>query len=244
MDAALTRRDLLKVGAGAGALLGAGHLLQARALDRALAAGSACGTLDEIQHVVIFINENRSFDHYFGTYRGARGFADPRARRLDDGSGLTVFAQPFPGATGTPYGGHLRPFHFDTNHQGECVNDISHEWDAQHAAWNGGKMDKFVEVHLASNGQRDGPNTMGYYGRSDLPFYHALADNFTLCDAYHCSLIGPTDPNRLYSMSATIDPAGKHGGPLLHTLVSDRHACRLDRSSRSSNRAEWDRWAR
>jgi phospholipase C len=65
---------------------------------------------------------------------------------------------------------------------------------------------------------------MGYYTRSDIPFYHALANAFTICDGYHCSVIGPTDPNRLMSMSATIDPAGKQGGPLLETLVSKRGA--------------------
>jgi phospholipase C len=63
---------------------------------------------------------------------------------------------------------------------------------------------------------------MGYYRRSDLPFYYALADAFTICDGYHCSVIGPTDPNRLMSMSASIDPAGTHGGPLLETLVATR----------------------
>ena len=63
---------------------------------------------------------------------------------------------------------------------------------------------------------------MGYYDRSDLPFYYALADAYTICDGYHCSVIGPTDPNRLMSMSATMDPAGKHGGPLVETLVATR----------------------
>ena len=58
---------------------------------------------------------------------------------------------------------------------------------------------------------------MGYYTRSDLPFFHALADAFTICDGYHCSVIGPTDPNRLYSMTGTIDPAGVSGGPILST---------------------------
>ena len=63
---------------------------------------------------------------------------------------------------------------------------------------------------------------MGYYTREDLPFFHALADNFTICDRYFCSVIGPTDPNRLYTMSATIDPEGKNGGPSLQTLVTNR----------------------
>src|ERR1700730_13392197 len=58
---------------------------------------------------------------------------------------------------------------------------------------------------------------MGYYTRSDLPFYHALADAFTICDHYYGSVIGPTQPNRLYTISATIDPQGKHGGPVVET---------------------------
>jgi phospholipase C len=218
----LTRRDLLRAGAAAGALAGAESLAApARVLERALAAPAACGSLNEIEHVVIFINENRSFDSYYGTYRGVQGF-NSKARLLPDGSGKSIFYQPFPGAPGEPYGGHLLPFHFDTNKGGECINDISHEWAAMHHCWDGGALDKFLSVHLEVNGLRDGPNTMGYYTREDLPFFHALADNFTLCDRYHCSVLGPTDPNRLYSMSATIDPEGKHGGPLLQTLTANR----------------------
>ena len=217
----LTRRSLLEVAAATGALAGVEAMLPSQVLDRVLAAPARCGSPADIEHVVIFINENRSFDHYFGTYRGVRGFSDPDVLRLRDGSGLPVFAQPFPGASGAPYGGHLRPFRFDTNAQGECVNDISHEWGNAHQCWNGGALDGFVTAHIADN-LPDFYNTMGYYTRADLPFYHALADAFTICDGYHCSVIGPTDPNRLYSMTATLDPAGKNGGPSLKTLTSTR----------------------
>jgi phospholipase C len=58
---------------------------------------------------------------------------------------------------------------------------------------------------------------MGYYNREDIPVHHALADAFTLCDNYHCSVLGPTYPNRLYWMSGTIDPDGLNGGPLVET---------------------------
>jgi phospholipase C len=213
----ITRRDLLKAGASAAAA-GAYVLSPWRSIERALAApAKSCATLTEIEHVVILINENRSFDSYFGTYRGVRGFSDPHALRLKDGSRKKVFAQPFPGAAGRPYGGHLLPFRFDTNNQGECVNDIDHGWPTLHQSWNGGAMDSFLSAHLQTNGLRDGPNTMGYYERADLPFFHALADAFTICDGHHCSVIGPTDPNRLYSMSATLDPDGVAGGPILST---------------------------
>jgi phospholipase C len=219
MGSGLTRREVLRAGAAAGALVGLERASHMKVIERALAAApaaTACHGLSDIEHVVIFINENRSFDQYFGGYKGVRGFGDRH--------GPNVFAQSYPGPAGVPYGGRLLPFHFDTAlpHNGECVNDVSHEWGATHRVWNGGAMDKWLEVHLQENGQRDGPNTMGYYQRSDIPFYHALADAFTLCDNYFCSLLGPTDPNRLYSMTGTIDPDGKAGGPHLKTLVTDR----------------------
>jgi phospholipase C len=222
----LTRRELLRAGAAAGVLAGAGSLTTpADILARALATPARkirnkCGELEQIEHVIIFINENRSFDSYFGTYSGVRGFGDRHALTLNDGSGKRIFAQPFPGEAGKPYGGHLLPFHFDTEKNGECVMDISHEWKALHECWNGGALDQFVATHLKTN-PISGHGTMGYYTRKDLPFFHALADNFTLCDRYHCSVIGPTDPNRLYSMSATID-LNATGGPSLQTQVTHR----------------------
>ena len=79
-------------------------------------------------------------------------------------------------------------------------------------------MDGFVKTHLAVDGESAGPETMGYYEASDIPLYYALAEEFTICDAYHCSVLGPTDPNRLYSLTGTIDPDGLNGGPLVETL--------------------------
>jgi phospholipase C len=108
------------------------------------------------------------------------------------------------------------PLHLDTHQPGgDCVADVSHAWTVQHACWNGGAMDRWASTHAAADGVATGSNTMGYYTRRDLPFYYALADAFTVADGYFCSVMGPTDPNRLYSLSATIDPAGKAGGPIL-----------------------------
>jgi phospholipase C len=73
-------------------------------------------------------------------------------------------------------------------------------------------MDRWVAEHIASDGVASGPTAMGFYTREDLEFYYGLADAFTLCDHYHCSVMGPTVPNRLYSMSGTIDPDGTLGG--------------------------------
>jgi phospholipase C len=217
----LTRREVLRAAAGATALVGLEALAPARVIERALALTPPAGKLADIKHVVIFINENRSFDHYYGTYKGVRGFADPNV--LKQGDGTPVFEQKFPdspfGILSPAYGGHLLPFHFDTTKNGECVNDIAHGWAPQHASWNGGRMDRFLEVDInpAVNGPRDGINTMGYYTRADLPFYHALADAFTICDNYFCSVIGSTLPNRMYTVSASIDPEGRHGGPVIET---------------------------
>ncbi len=215
MSREITRRDVLRAGARGGAGLGAAALMSNSLIARALANPPTCGSLDDIEHVVILIQENRSFDHYFGSYRGVAGFADPSVQPLGDGSGLSIFAQP--GYPGGFAGDHLYPFHLDSYNNGECTNDIDHSWGPQHTYWDGGKLDGFVTGHIAADGSGNGPLTMGYYTRADLSFYYALADAFTICDHYHCSVIGPTDPNRLYSMSGTLDPSGSAGGPILST---------------------------
>src|SRR5207249_524099 len=84
--------------------------------------------------------------------------------------------------------------HLDSNANGECTHDITHEWGAQHRSWNGGRMDGFVREHVAVNGPDDGPLTMGFYTAADLAFYHGLAKAFTICDRSFCSSLGPTKP--------------------------------------------------
>src|SRR5437867_1989910 len=151
----LTRREMIKTAAAAAAA-GMSSACARDAFPRVLTNASSCGRLTDIEHVVIFIQENRSFDHYFGSYRGVRGFAEQSpAFRLPLNAG-------------------------------------------------------------------DAALTMGYYARADLPFYYAVADAFTICDNYFGSVIGPTDPNRLYTVAASLDPDGKNGGPLLQTLSTNR----------------------
>jgi phospholipase C len=165
--------------------------------------------------VIFLMMENRSFDHYYGTYPGVRGFDDHPA---DD---LGAFSQPYrpPGASSADH--RLLPFHLDTvgTDLADCTFDLTHNWGPQHQCRAGGSMDAFVRVHTADSneGPTYGVLTMGYYTRADIPYYYALADAFTLCDNYHCSILGPTHPNRLMSLSGTIDPAGKAGGPVLIT---------------------------
>lgn len=212
----LTRRELLKLGGGtAAAGLGA-QLLQGcggLSVGPILPPGTgACGKLTDIEHVVILIQENRSFDHYFGSYRGVRGFADQSA----------AFQQPDPPNTTNPPIGRLLPFHLNTaTTNAACTHDISHAWAPQHRSWNNGGMDGFVSSRLSID-TNDAVLTMSYYTRADIPYYYAVADAFTICDNYFCSVMGPTDPNRLYTMAASIDPDGKNGGPLLETLGVNR----------------------
>jgi phospholipase C len=208
----LSRRDLLKIGAAASAAELAATLLpgcgELRNAASTVTPATACSTLTAIEHVVIFIQENRSFDHYFGSYRGVRGFSDQSA----------AFRQPDPANTASSPSGVLLPFHLDTlRTNSACTHDIAHDWVTLHQSWNGGAMDGFVTSRLPINGN-DAVLSMGYYTRADLPFYYAVADAFTLCDNYFCSVMGPTDPNRLYTMAASIDPAEQNGGPILQTL--------------------------
>jgi len=175
---------------------------------------AACTKVTDIEHVVILIQENRSFDHYFGSYRGVRGFSDKTA----------VFEQPDTANMADPPIGKLLPFRLDTaTTNAACTHDITHDWVPQHQSWDNGGMDGFVNSKLSINAN-DAVLTMGYYNRDDLPYYYGLADAFTICDNYFSSVIGPTDPNRLYTMAASIDPDGKNGGPILQTIVTNRSA--------------------
>ena len=216
----LERRRLLEGGLALfGGLAMAGtptisRVAGASTIARAKAVAPAGSDLGAIEHVIFIMQENRSFDHYFGSYRGARGFDDHPA------SSLGAFSQPFLANTNRPPLGVQLPFHLDTGSgRGECTHDINHDWGVQHLSMDAGAMDAFVTTHTRASvdGPVYGPETMGYYDRSDLPYHYALADAFTICDHYHCSVLGPTHPNRLMALTGTIDPGGTHGGPVLTT---------------------------
>jgi phospholipase C len=153
------------------------------------------GSLDDVEHVVILMQENRSFDHYYGTMRGVRGYGDTAA--------LTgVFRQP------DPKGGVLLPFHVDTMKvDGQQLADLDHSWPGTHTAWANGEYNDWIAAKSEL--------TMAYFDQSDIRFHRALADNFTICDNYFCSIQGPTTPNRLYQFTGMIDPRGRAGGPAI-----------------------------
>jgi phospholipase C len=214
----LTRRELLKLGAATAVaelaslgLYGCGSANGGTVAPRP-PTPFVCSNLTDIDHVVILIQENRSFDHYFGSYRGVRGFSDQSM----------AFQQPDPANTMNAPIAKLLPFHLDTSTtNAACTHDISHDWVPQHQSWDNNAMDGFVTSRLPINAN-DAVLAMGYYTRADLPYYYALADAFTICDNFFCSVMGPTDPNRLYTMAASIDPDGTNGGPILQTVVTNR----------------------
>ena len=82
-------------------------------------------------------------------------------------------------------------------------------------------MDNWLPAHRKADGV-NGPYVMGYHTRADIPFQFALAEAFTICDAYHCSVMGPTWPNRMYWMTGTIDPDGQAGGPMIKQQADPR----------------------
>jgi phospholipase C len=170
-------------------------------LDKALAipASRRTGSIADVEHVIFLMQENRSFDHYFGTMRGVRGFADPHPVQLP--SGKTVWHQP----NGSD---ELLPFRPDVPDLGRTfLPDPPHGWNDTHAAWNAGRYDKWVP--------NKGVTTMTYHTRKDLPYQFALADAFTICDNYHCSLLGPTDPNRYHMWTGWVGNDGSGGGPVI-----------------------------
>jgi phospholipase C len=211
-DASPTRRRLLGTAAGA-ALLSACARMPPHVQRALTQSPPSLAALGEIRHVVLMLQENRSFDHYFGTLAGVRGFDDPRALRLTDGR--SVFHQPDPEHAD----GYLLPFHLDTRaSSAQKISSASHSWLVQHAACNGGRLDRWIIAHRAVN-RRTAPYVMGHYTRADIPFQFALAEAFTVCDAYHSSVLGPTWPNRMMWMTGTLDPEGLGGGPVVRNVA-------------------------
>jgi phospholipase C len=170
-------------------------------ISRALAipANNRTGTIKDVEHIIFMMQENRSFDHYFGTLRGVRGYGDRRPIPLPNGS--PVFYQP----NGN---GYLLPFHPGAPNLGlTFIEDLLHDWTSTHLAWNAGRHDQWVP--------KKGTTTMAHLQRSDIPFHYALADAFTICDAYHCSLLGETNPNRYYMWTGWVGNDGGGGGPVI-----------------------------
>ena len=158
-----TRRRLLGTAAAGGAL-GAASTILPQNLQAALAnPPKHRGSLRDIKHVVLLMQENRSFDHYFGSLSGVRGFDDSRALKLPNGK--SVFHQPDPAGAG-----ELLPFHLDTRtSNAQALPSTDHGWVPQHSSWNNGKMDNWLPAHRLADGDNVGPYVMGYLKREDIP---------------------------------------------------------------------------
>ncbi|MFI6494473.1 phosphocholine-specific phospholipase C [Streptomyces sp. NPDC050564] len=192
----VNRRRFLQLAGGTAAFTALSSSIQRAA---ALPAHHRSGTIDDVEHIVVLMQENRSFDHYFGSLRGVRGFGDPRPATTSGSK--SVWYQ----WDGTK---DVLPFRPEADNLGlQFIQDLPHGWSDGHAAFNKGKYDKWVPAKSST--------TMAYLTREDIPFHYALADAFTICDAYHCSFIGSTDPNRYYMWTGYTGNDGKGGGPVL-----------------------------
>ncbi|MDO8447184.1 MAG: phospholipase C, phosphocholine-specific [Rhodoferax sp.] len=186
------------------------------AIQRALAiqANNRTGTIQDVEHIVILTQENRSFDHYFGSLNGVRGFADPFPVPVADKTGIAgknVWVQPNAAvaAPGRPAVSPvaLAPFHLNTaqNFAYMRVSGTPHSWSDAEAAWDQGRMNAWPKAKAN--------HSMGYFKESDLPFQFAMANAFTICDHYHCSFHGGTNTNRLFLWTGTNDPLSQDNGP-------------------------------
>ncbi|ALN90549.1 phosphocholine-specific phospholipase C [Lysobacter gummosus] len=201
------RRDFLRGAAGATAA-GVALNLFPPAIQKALAipAARVTGTIRDVKHVVILMQENRSFDHYFGAMRGVRGFGDRFPIPLP--SGKPVWQQ------ATAQGREIQPYHIDTKTtSAQRIGGTPHTWPDAQAAWNNGLMDKWLPAKTE--------RSLGHYQQADIPFQYALANAFTLCDAYHCSQQTGTNPNRLFLWTGTNNPAADRGGPAIVNTFDD-----------------------
>jgi phospholipase C len=169
------------------------------AIEKALAIDPPRGsTYLDAEHVVILMQENRSFDHAYGTLRGVRGFNDPRAMTLPNGN--PVWLQ-------TNEGGETyAPFRLNIKEtKTTWMGSLPHGWPDQGEARNDGRHDRWLVAKKTSQKEfAHIPLTLGYYKREDLPFYYALADAFTICDQNFCSSLTATTPNRLHLWTGTV----------------------------------------
>lgn len=212
-----SRREFLRHGAtltGAAAALS----LFPPAIRRALAipADRRTGTIRDVEHIVIFMQENRSFDHYFGGLAGVRGFGDRFPIPVPDSPDArhrTVWAQyndkPDEGAPRT-----VLPYRLDTREAYEAMRVAStpHTWSNAQDAWDAGRMGNWPAAKKN--------HSMAYYTEGDLPFQYAMARAFTVCDAYHCSFTGGTNTNRLFLWTGTNDGLARGNGPAMGNVYN------------------------
>ncbi|GAC1303966.1 MAG: phospholipase C, phosphocholine-specific [Mucilaginibacter sp.] len=193
-----TQRDFIRKAALLTGAAGLSGVLPA-SIQRAMAIDPPPGsTYMDAEHIVILMQENRSFDHCFGMLKGVRGYNDPRAIDLPNKNKVWLQSN----KKGETYA----PFRLDIKRtRSTWMDSLPHTWRNQVGARNDGKFDKWLDNKRNGNREyADMPLTLGYYTREDIPFYYALADAFTVCDQNFCSALTGTNPNRLYFWTGTI----------------------------------------
>ncbi|NKF23114.1 phosphocholine-specific phospholipase C [Solimonas marina] len=196
----IDRRRFLKLAGGATAAAALPASIR-RAL--AIPANNRSGTINDVEHVVILMQENRAFDHYLGTLPGVRGFGDRFTIPLPDGRSVWQQQYESDGATRL-----IQPYHLDqTQGNAQRVDGTPHGWADAHGAWDRGRLSRWPTYKK--------PQSMGHYSEAELPFQFALANAFTVCDAYFCAIHSSTNPNRIFHWTGSNDPRGTHGGPAI-----------------------------
>ncbi|WP_080776585.1 phosphocholine-specific phospholipase C [Chryseobacterium phocaeense] len=194
----MNRREFLEKSSLLLAGLGTSSVLHPAILKALAIEPAALSTFYDAEHVVILMQENRSFDHAFGALKGVRGFLDKRAFVKQDGHSV-FFQKDDSGKYASPARLDLR------NTKSTWMSSLPHSWSDQQKALNKGKYDRWLQFKASGNKDyKNIPLTLGYYNREDLPFYYQLADAFTIFDQYFCSSLTGTTPNRLFHWSGTL----------------------------------------
>lgn len=183
----IDRRKFLSLSAGTSAMIALAALPLSIRKALAVEAAIETGTIKDVKHIVILMQENRGFDHYFGTMKGVRGYGDRFPVPLE--SGKPVWFQSNGETEISPF--HMNPEKFNAY----LAPSTPHSFSDSQAAWNQGKFGYWPKYK--------NDNSMGYFKRSDIPFQFALAESFTICDAYYCSITSGTDPNRITFFSGS-----------------------------------------
>jgi phospholipase C len=201
-----SRRDFIKKAALLTGSMGLPNVFS-MSLQKAMAINPAPGsTFYDAEHVVFLMQENRSFDHMFGSLKGVRGFNDPRIKTLPNGNKAWL--------QNDEKGHTYAPFHVDINKTKiTWQGGLPHSWSDQVAARNKGKYDKWIPVKSLM--------TMAYYKREDIPFYYALADAFTICDHHFCSSLTGTTPNRLFFWTGNVRSSQPNAIPVVNNSQAE-----------------------
>ena len=183
---------------------------------------SGTGDITSIKHIIFMVEENRSFDHYFGmlgAYKQNEGWSGDF-----DGLPLNVSLPDYKSTA------NVSPFHEAT----VCEDNISPAWNESHYAVHNGKMDFFMKIEgsLPSSIDTQGTRMMGYYDQTDLPYYYELASQYATSDTWFSPLLSDTKPNRMYLLTATsfghirpsdVPPAGGWPQPTIFRTLTQNH---------------------